>query len=41
MATGNDMRAHETTYSGFLGMVKVGIVVVALLTMLVVSLIAS
>ena len=41
MATGNNMQAHESTYSGFLGLVKWGIVVVVLITVLVVGLIAS
>lgn len=40
MATGNDMKAHASTYTGFLGLVKWGIVVVALITALVVLLIS-
>jgi Bacterial aa3 type cytochrome c oxidase subunit IV len=31
MASGNDMKAHESTYTGFIGLAKWGSVVVALL----------
>ena len=41
MASGNDMKAANETYAGFIGMVKMGSIVVALVTMLVVGLISS
>lgn len=40
MASGNDYKAHNTTYSGFLGLVKWGTILTALITVLVVALIA-
>jgi hypothetical protein len=40
MASGNDMKAHETTYSGFMTLLKWTIVVVAIVTVVVVALIA-
>lgn len=40
MASGNDMKAHESTYTGFLGLVKWGSILTALVTVLVVYLIA-
>ncbi|MFC0590598.1 aa3-type cytochrome c oxidase subunit IV [Novosphingobium aquiterrae] len=40
MASGNDIKAHTSTYSGFLGLVKWGIVITALITALVVFLIS-
>ncbi|MFM5885126.1 MAG: aa3-type cytochrome c oxidase subunit IV [Novosphingobium sp.] len=40
MATGNDMKAHASTYVGFIGMVKWGVVITALITALVVFLIS-
>ncbi len=40
MASGNDMKAHEATYGGFIDLVKYGIVVCTLVTALVVFLIA-
>lgn len=40
MATGNDLKAHQTTYSGFLGLVKWGIIVTVLITAFVVFMIA-
>lgn len=40
MASGNDMKAHESTYSGFLGLVKWTIVLVAIVAAIVVKLIA-
>lgn len=40
MASGNDMKAHNGTYEGFLGLVKWGIIVCTLVTALVVYLIA-
>ena len=41
MASGNDMKAHEATFSGFIGLLKVASIVVVALTILVVWLIAS
>lgn len=38
MATGNDMKAHEATYSGFISLFKVGTVATALVVALVVYL---
>ena len=32
MASGNDMKAHEATYAGFIGLVKWGSVATALVT---------
>lgn len=40
MASGNNMKAAESTYSGFINLVKYGTVIVVLLTALVVALIA-
>ena len=40
MASGNDIKAHTSTYSGFLGLVKWGIITTALITALVVFLIS-
>lgn len=40
MAAGNNMKAHTATYEGFIGMFKWGSVAVALVTALVVYLIA-
>jgi hypothetical protein len=39
MASGNDMKAAEATYSGFLNMVKYGSIATILVTVLVVYLI--
>ena len=41
MASGNDMKAHESTYSGFLGLVKWGSILTVLVTAFVVIKIAS
>ena len=41
MASGNDMKAHESTYSGFLGLVKWGSILTVLVTAFVVITIAS
>ena len=41
MASGNDMKAHESTYSGFLGLVKWGSILTVLVVALVVIKIAS
>ena len=40
MASGNDMKAHGSTYDGFIGLVKWTIPVVALITALVIFLIS-
>jgi hypothetical protein len=40
MASGNDMKAHASTYTGFIGLVKWGTILTALVTVLVVALIA-
>ena len=40
MASGNDMKAHESTYNGFLGLLKWGIVASALVTAFVIYMIA-
>lgn len=41
MASGNDMNAHESTYSGFLGLVKWGSVLTVLVVAFVIIKIAS
>lgn len=41
MASGNDMKAANETYEGFIGMVKWGSIAVALVVILVVGLIVS
>lgn len=41
MASGNDMKAHESTYSGFLGLVKWGSILTVLVTAFVIIKIAS
>lgn len=40
MASGNDMKAHNSTYTGFLGMLKWGTIITIAITALVVLLIA-
>jgi hypothetical protein len=40
MASGNDMKAHATTYDGFIGMLKWSVPVIALIAFLVVLIIA-
>ena len=40
MASGNDMKAHATTYDGFIGLLKWAVPVVALIAFLVVLIIA-
>jgi hypothetical protein len=40
MATGNDMKAHGSTYSAFVSMVKWSVPVVAIITLIVVLIIA-
>lgn len=41
MASGNDMNAHESTYNGFLGLVKWGSVLTVLVVAFVIIQIAS
>jgi hypothetical protein len=41
MATGNDMKAHEGTYGGFVTLFKWSAVSVAVITLVVVLLIAN
>lgn len=40
MASGNDMKTAETTYSGFLTMLKFAMVAVAIIAIIVIKLIA-
>ena len=40
MATGNDMKAHNSTYTGFIGLVKWGTIITVLVTVLVIALIS-
>jgi hypothetical protein len=40
MASGNDMKAHESTYTGFIGLAKWGSVIVALVTIITVYMIS-
>lgn len=41
MASGNDMNAHNSTYSGFIGMVKYGSALAVLTTAFVIFMIAK
>jgi Bacterial aa3 type cytochrome c oxidase subunit IV len=41
MASGNDIKAAESTYGGFLTMLKWGSIVTALVTVLVIALISG
>ena len=41
MASGNDMNAHQSTYSGFMGLVKWAIPVIAVLVAFVIYLLAA
>jgi hypothetical protein len=41
MASGNDMKAHESTFAGFTGLVKWGSIVTALITAFVIYTISS
>lgn len=41
MASGNDMKAHQSTYDGFIKAATVGTVVCALVVMVVIGLIVS
>ena len=40
MASGNDMKAAESTYSGFIGLIKVTVPVIAIITAVVILMIA-
>ena len=40
MASGNDMKAAESTYSGFIGLIKWTIPIVALIAAVVIALIS-
>ena len=41
MANGNDLKAHETTYTGFIGLVKYGIIGTALVAAFVIFMITK
>ncbi|WP_309622985.1 aa3-type cytochrome c oxidase subunit IV [Novosphingobium sp.] len=41
MASGNDMKTHEGTYTGFIGLVKWGIIVTALIATFTVYMISK
>ena len=41
MATGNDIKAHKGTYGSFIGLLKWTVPILAVLTLLIVILIAS
>ena len=41
MASGNDLKAHESTYSGFIGMLKFGIISTALVAVFVIFMITK
>lgn len=41
MATGNDMKAHGSTYDAFIGMLKWSVPVIALAALIVVFIIAT
>ena len=41
MAGGNDLKAHESTYTGFIGLVKFSIVAVALIAAFVIFMITK
>ena len=41
MASGNDMKAHQGTYGSFIGLLKWTVPILAVLTLLIVILIAS
>ena len=40
MASGNDMKAHEATYGGFMTLIKYSLPVIAVITIVVILLIA-
>jgi hypothetical protein len=41
MASGNDMKAHESTYTGFIGLVKWGSIATVLTTVFVIYMITK
>ncbi len=41
MATGNDMKAHEGTYDGFIGLLKWAVPAIAIIALLIVFAISS
>ncbi len=41
MASGNDMKAHNSTYDGFIGLVKWGIIATTVVTVFVVFMITK
>ena len=41
MATGNDQKAHESTYTGFIGLVKWGVLGTALVAAFVIFMITK
>ena len=41
MATGNDIKTHESTYTGFIGLVKFGIIGTALVAAFVIFMISK
>ena len=41
MASGNDQKTHESTYSGFIGMVKWGVIATALVAVFVIFMITK
>lgn len=41
MATGNDMKAHKGTYSGFIALLKWSVPVLAILTLIIIVAIAE
>ena len=41
MASGTDQKAHESTYSGFIGMVKWGVIATALVAVFVIFMITK
>lgn len=41
MASGNDMKAHEATFVGFIGLVKWGSIVTALVTAFTIYMISN
>lgn len=41
MSSGNDMKMHESTYNGFIGLVKWGSILTALVTIFTIYMIVS
>jgi hypothetical protein len=41
MASGNDMKAHNSTYEGFIGLVKLGIIATTVVTVFVIFMITK